>query len=669
MYIFPSHSTFMGRALLCALLVGSLLAAPVTTAAPLPDDATPAATDAVTLPVPLRDIAAVSAGGHHTCALTTAGGVKCWGYNDNGQLGNGSHDWSTTPVDVSGLAAGVVAVTAGGFHTCVLTTGGGVKCWGFNEDGELGNDSYAWSSTPVDVYGLTSGVVAMSAGGWHTCALTTGGGVKCWGDNSVGQLGNHSTTGSAIPVNVTGLTANVVAVSAGDFNTTCALITGGGVKCWGYNSVGQLGDGSTVEYSTSPVDVADLTNAVAVSVGGSHTCALTATGGVKCWGYNAEGQLGDGSFASTGAVVNVIGLTSGVAAVSAGGWHTCALTTGGSVKCWGRNKNGQIGDGDNLNHEVPRDVIDLAGGMSAIAAGLDHTCALTTGGGVNCWGSNASAQLGDTTMVDRSLAGDVVSLATCYTLGRTHTGSGSDPTTLPANTPGCPPGHYLPGATIVVAAWPNANRYVQSWSGTANNGLRDVVNDLRMPAADTTVGVTYGVCRALTCTCTGTGDAPLALPAQSPGCASGKYAAGERITLVAAPGANQRVQSWSHADQTPAAGVLVNTLAMPDADTTVTAAYEACFQLTATTSGQGDPIAASPVASDGCAPGMYVAGQSIVLSAAPAAGWAIAGWSGTANDTATTGTNTVTMPAAAKTVGIAYTETATPGLFLPSLGK
>ena len=108
---------------------------------------------------------------------------------------------------------------------------------------------------------------------------------------------------------------------------------------------------------------------------------------------------------------------------------------------------------------------------------------------------------------------------------------------------------------------------------------------------------------------------------------------------------------------------------MPDADTTVTAAYEACFQLTATTSGQGDPIAASPVASDGCAPGMYVAGQSIVLSAAPAAGWAIAGWSGTANDTATTGTNTVTMPAAAKTVGIAYTETATPGLFLPSLGK
>jgi alpha-tubulin suppressor-like RCC1 family protein len=328
-------------------------------------------------------VAAVAAGsGLYTCALITSGGVKCWGSNSAGQLGDGTANQRNTPVDVAGLSS-AAAIAAGSGHTCALIMDGGLKCWGSNESGQLG----AWThrSTPTDVTGLSSGVAAVAAGGFHTCALTTSGGVKCWGDNGWGELGNGTTTSSWTPVDVTGLSSGVAAVAAGTAHT-CAVTAGGGARCWGWNLYGQLGDGTTTDRA-APVGVSGLYSGVtAVAANHSHTCAVTTSGGVKCWGRNNYGQLGDGTTTDRRTPVNVTGLSSGVAAVATGGSHTCALTTNGGVKCWGFNMFGQLGDGTTTNRATPVDVIGLSSGVAAVAAGGGSTCALTTGGGVKCWG-------------------------------------------------------------------------------------------------------------------------------------------------------------------------------------------------------------------------------------------------------------------------------------------
>jgi alpha-tubulin suppressor-like RCC1 family protein len=288
--------------------------------------------------------------------LTSSGSVKCWWYNSYGQIGNGNNTDSNVPVDVSGLSSGVSAIYAGHYHTCGLLTSGGVKCWGFNGHGELGNGNTADSNVPVDVSGLSSGVNAISAGYGHTCALLTSGGVKCWGWNNFGELGNGDNNESNVPVDVSGLSSGVSAISAGSYHS-CALMDSGGVKCWGYNGHGQLGNGNYSD-SNVPVDVSGLSSGVsAISAGYAHTCGLLTSGGVKCWGANYYGQLGNGNNTRSNVPVDVSGLSSGVSAISAGGDHTCAMTSGGSVKCWGYNYYGQLGNGNNTDSNVPVDVV------------------------------------------------------------------------------------------------------------------------------------------------------------------------------------------------------------------------------------------------------------------------------------------------------------------------
>lgn len=353
-------------------------------------------------PPPLNGITAIAAGRSHTCALNTAGGVKCWGENRYGQVGDDTDVWRIRPVNVVGLTVGVAAITAGRLHTCALTTAGGAKCWGNNSFGAVGDGSIRSRATPVDVSGLTTGVAAIAAGGRHTCAVTTDGAVKCWGQDGKGQLGigGHNRTYRTRPGRVVELMSGTVGIAGGGHHT-CALTTVGAVKCWGGNASGAVGDGSFTDRA-APVDVVGLQSGVtAVAAGSDHTCALTSGGEVKCWGNNEKGQLGDGTNIWRTAPQDVVGLTDEVVAITAGENHTCALTTGGEVKCWGQNAHWQLGDGTTTTRSTPVDVVGLPSRATAIAAGKTHTCAVVAGGEVRCWGGNQSGQLGDGTMTDR----------------------------------------------------------------------------------------------------------------------------------------------------------------------------------------------------------------------------------------------------------------------------
>jgi alpha-tubulin suppressor-like RCC1 family protein len=368
-------------------------------------------------------VAAISTGDNHSCVLTTAGGVKCWGDNSAGQLGNNSTTNSSAPVDVNGLGSGIAAIGSGGNHTCALTTAGGVKCWGNNATGQLGNNSTANSSIPVDVSGLSSGVSAISLGGSNTCALIIPGSVQCWGDNFHGQLGDNSIVNSSIPMDVKGLNDRVQAISAGDQHV-CLLTTTGGVQCWGWNASGQLGNNSSTD-SLIPVGVSGLSSGVlAISAGGEHTCALITTGNVQCWGNNQYGQLGNNSTGNTTLPTAVSGLSTGTGAIRAGLRYSCALTTSGGVKCWGDNEYGQLGNNSTTNSSVPIDVSGLSSGVMALSVGYYHTCAVSTTGSVKCWGRNDVGQLGNGGNTDSSIPVDVSGLGSAVSaisIGRLHT--------------------------------------------------------------------------------------------------------------------------------------------------------------------------------------------------------------------------------------------------------
>jgi hypothetical protein len=308
----------------------------------------------------------------------------------------------------------------------------------------------------MDVTGLTSGVAAVVAGTAHTCVLTTAGGVLCWGANSSGQLGDGTTAGRPLPTPVSGLTAGVAAIAAGNAHA-CAVTTSGGVKCWGLNLEGQLGDGTTSN-QPAPVDVAGLGSGVAAATAGNfHTCALTAAGGVKCWGRNADGELGDGTTTRRLTAVDVSGQANWISAVVAGSEHTCALTRTGAVRCWGANYNGQLGNGGTSPRRIPGDVPGFGGGATAIAAGHAHTCAVMATGSLSCWGWNFDGQLGDGTTQDRLTGTPVVGLiASPGTVTSTPAGIECGSTCTAS---------FDPGTVMTLTSTPASGYLFQGWRG------------------------------------------------------------------------------------------------------------------------------------------------------------------------------------------------------------
>ena len=353
----------------------------------------------------LFDVADISLGREHACVLLDHGGIKCWGGNSGGQLGDGTNTNRAFPAYVETLYTGATEVVLGGFHTCAIVdsdgdTIAGMKCWGQGTYGKLGNGSSSDQSSPVDVSGLTSGVVAMAAGDNHTCAILTGGALKCWGYNAVGQLGDGSNTNSDTPVDVSGLGSSVIAVSAGSGHT-CAIVDGdgdtiGGVECWGLNGSGQLGDG-TGDNSLVPVNVDGLTDGViAISLRYAHSCALLSTGAMKCWGFNPNGQLGDGTRLTRLTPTQVSGLDSNVEEIAAGWNQTCAIV-GTGLKCWGDNYLGQLGDGTSMRALSPIDVFELDTGVAHVSTGGQFTCAVSGTHEAWCWGDDRVGEKGDRT--------------------------------------------------------------------------------------------------------------------------------------------------------------------------------------------------------------------------------------------------------------------------------
>lgn len=364
----------------------------------------PAASGHVGTPTALK-ATAVDAGFVHTCAVTLDGGVRCWGTNGRGQLGDGTTLDRVVPVGVRNLD-GIRAVVAGD-HTCALTDRGAVACWGRNSSGELGDGTKRDRKLPVAVPGLSGHAVAIAVGLHHTCVLNASETVECWGDNARGQLGSGTTADSSTPVAVARL-AGVVAVAAGGSHT-CALTEAGAVKCWGSNVHGQLGIGSEGGSSLVPVDVAGLSApARAIAVGAEHSCAVTGEDSApECWGIDSHGQLGTvlhcGTFPDwvCPSPVAVDRLSNGVSAMDGGPDHTCARTDAGALKCWGEGSRGQLGNGGGYSY-VPVDVVGFGGGAAAVTVGGFHTCALTSAAQVKCWGDNANGQVGDATRRNRS---------------------------------------------------------------------------------------------------------------------------------------------------------------------------------------------------------------------------------------------------------------------------
>jgi len=262
--------------------------------------------------------------------------------------------------------------------------------------GELGDNTRIDRDVPAAVFGLGGAVIKVAAGDYHTCAVTSSGALLCWGYNHFGELGDGTTTSRDVPVGIGGVGDAVIKVTAGSYHT-CAVTSSGALRCWGRNEHGQVGDGTTIRRD-EPVAVAGLGNAVIeVAAGSYHTCAVTSGGALHCWGNNNYGQVGDGTKINQDRPIAVAGLVDVVINVAAGVHHTCALTSSGALRCWGRNNFGQLGDGSQIDRDVPVAIVGLEDAVIDVTAGFRHTCALTSSGAVHCWGNNEHGELGDGT--------------------------------------------------------------------------------------------------------------------------------------------------------------------------------------------------------------------------------------------------------------------------------
>lgn len=352
----------------------------------------------------------VASGARHSCAILADGSLQCWGDNTEGQLGTGDATNHKKPVALSLKGITVQQMSLGDSHSCAVLSNSKLFCWGSNQHGQLGQSQKETILKPTEVT-LPSGVTVrqVSAGRHHTCAILSDDSLQCWGGNDNGQLGNGTTQATHKLQRVSLGEGNIAKdVQAGP-NHTCAILTDGNMKCWGFGLYGQLGDGQT-QSSQVPVDVElDGDKVTNVALGATHTCAIFSDESLRCWGNNAMGQLGNGTLVNSGKPVVIFPSDNKLQPklVQSGSHWTCAHLSDNSVQCWGLNEYGQLGNGTNVPSKSPQ-VVKLDNLTSvSLAAGDAHVCVIYNKGRIACWGKNRSGQLGNDATTDSNVPVDV----------------------------------------------------------------------------------------------------------------------------------------------------------------------------------------------------------------------------------------------------------------------
>ncbi|MBM4184497.1 MAG: hypothetical protein FJ207_09745 [Gemmatimonadetes bacterium] len=352
-------------------------------------------------------IVAIGAGGSHSCALDATGRAYCWGQNGFGQLGDGTTTSRLTAVPVA-TDVRFAAISTGNEHTCALTADGHAYCWGDNRSGQLGDGTNIDRSMPTEITG-TYTLIAASRSGLHTCALAPDGRAFCWGSNSFGGLGvggggNRNVPTAVLPPSGQPTPLSFADLSAGERHT-CAVTTNGDAYCWGLNNSGQLGD-ATITTSFRPVPVMSLIDFDHVTAGFVHTCALS-SGEAYCWGRGLNGQLGNNSPDQQSTPVPVA-TTEHFETLSAGGRNTCGLTPTGVAYCWGANNFGQAGVGAPGPKLMVPALVAGSTTFSSLSVGRNHACAVSTGGEAFCWWRNISGEVGNGTQVIQPMPDEVI---------------------------------------------------------------------------------------------------------------------------------------------------------------------------------------------------------------------------------------------------------------------
>jgi alpha-tubulin suppressor-like RCC1 family protein len=363
---------------------------------------------------PAKADGAVSGPVDSACAITSVGGLSCWGEDTAGELGNGTLETdSTTPVAVQDLGAiGVQYVTTGSGFNCGINAIGGAYCWGLNTlieggNGQLGIDSTVqYADTATQVNGMGMGTAQISAGQEHVCAVGMVGNVMCWGSNQYGQLGTGNKSSTSTPIGALMLTSGVKQVAAG-FGHTCALTTSGEVYCWGVNTYGVLGTNGpmptldacatknvcTESLSTSPLIVEGLPAITELAAEWDGMCGMTSAGAVWCWGAGYMATTSNPYLLNTPAQIAGLPAVAGIG----GGWEglsNCAWTSAGVAYCWGFNEDGALGNGTTTSSLVTPVKVSTITGVTAMSTGQVNACA-KAGGHIYCWGKNNAGQLGN----------------------------------------------------------------------------------------------------------------------------------------------------------------------------------------------------------------------------------------------------------------------------------